>query len=214
MIQPRLRSPRGFSLIELLIIVAILAVLVLLVGPAVQRYLLRSKMRASAENLSRHLQRARLYAISNNVNVLAEVSDAGRSLLIWADVNGPIDGDPPDGVYNPLNDKPRLGTDHVVNRLFLESNVFFGSPNDQATTGLTTIGTRSALMLFPSGSAGATGSFNLGFRINDGDPSGNYLQIFVNPAATAKVALRKWDRTDSAWRAHREGGRPWEWYTP
>lgn len=214
MIQPRLRSPRGFSLIELLIIVAILAVLVLFVGPAVQRYLLRSKMRASAENLSRHLQKARLYSISNNVNVLAEVADGGRSLLIWADVNGPIDGDPPDGVFNPLTNKVRLATDHEVNRLFLEPNVFFGSPDGEATTGLTTIGTRTALLLFPSGAAEATGSFNLGFRINEGDPSGNYLQLFVNPASTAKVALRKWDRENNAWRAHREGGRPWVWYTP
>lgn len=214
MANSRLRSSRGFSLIELLIIVAILAILVLFVGPAVQRYLLRAKMRASADTLSGHLQRARLYAIKNNVNVLAEIADSGRSLLIWADVNGPIDGDPPDGEFNPLTNKVRLATDHVVNRLFLESNVFFGSPDDEPATGLTTIGARSALILFPSGSADQPGSFNLGFRINGGDPSGNFLQVFVSPAATARAVVRKWDRDDNAWRTHREGGRPWVWYTP
>jgi|CXWL01.1.fsa_nt_gi prepilin-type N-terminal cleavage/methylation domain-containing protein len=210
----RLRPERGFSLIELLIIVAVVAILALFVGPAIQRFTLRAKMRSSANTLAVSLQKARLTAIQTNQNVVAEITDDGRALILWADVNGPIDGDRPDLVWNPLAGKNRLETDHVIDRVPLETNVFFGDPNGAPTSGLTAIGIRNALLLFPSGAAANPGSFNLGFRISNGTPSGNYFQIFVSPAATARAVVRKWDPDTSTWRAQREGGRPWTWTTP
>lgn len=210
----RLRRERGFSLVELLLILALISIMALFAVPAVQRFTLRAKMRASAEALAAHIQRARLYAIQNNKNVVGEIVEDGRALLLWADVNGPLEGDPPDLVYNPLEGKTRLATDHVITRVPLDTNVFFGSPAGTATDGFTTLGTRTALLLFPSGSAQDPGSFNLGFRVNGGTTSDNYLQVFVGPAATAHTVVRKWDREASAWRAHREGGQTWTWYSP
>lgn len=210
----RTRCERAFSLLELLIIAALIGIMALFAVPALQRFTQRARMRSSAQALAVHLQKARLTAIQTNQNVVAEISPDGRGLQIWADVNGPIDGDPPDFVFNPLDGKDRLATDHILGLIPLETNVFFGDSASNPTSGLTTLGPRSALLLFPSGSAADTGSFNLGFRVGGGVPSGNFLQIFISPAATARAVVRKWDPDTSTWRAQREGGRAWTWSTP
>lgn len=45
------------------------------------------------------------------------------------------------------------------------------------------------------------------------DVRGNFLEVRVEPRATARVQVRKWDETDSRWYTRAEGGKAWEWKT-
>ncbi len=49
------------------------------------------------------------------------------------------------------------------------------------------------------------------FRFSD--VRGNFLKIQVQPKATARVQVLKWDETDNKWHTRDEGGKAWEWKT-
>ena len=49
------------------------------------------------------------------------------------------------------------------------------------------------------------------FRI--ADIRGNFLEIRVEPKATARVQVRKWDEAEGDWYTRDQGGKAWEWKT-
>ena len=63
------KLPRGFSLIELMVGVSILAILLGVVVPSFQTMLLNTQVRNAAESISNGLQRARGSAVTLNTNV-------------------------------------------------------------------------------------------------------------------------------------------------
>jgi len=75
----RARRPAGFTLVELLVVLGILALLALLAGPVVSRALPGATLKTAASNVADALRRVRSDAI---------VSNAERQLLI--DVEGRI----------------------------------------------------------------------------------------------------------------------------
>lgn len=78
----RLKSgPSGFSLIELLIGIAIMAILAGLAMPSFQAWLQNTQIRNAAESIQNGLQRARAEAVGRNTNV-EFVLGAGSSWVV------------------------------------------------------------------------------------------------------------------------------------
>jgi prepilin-type N-terminal cleavage/methylation domain-containing protein len=61
-------SPRGFSLIEMVVVVAIIMVLAATAVPALSHWLRNYKLRAAASEVAAEIQAAKLLAVKKNVN--------------------------------------------------------------------------------------------------------------------------------------------------
>jgi prepilin-type N-terminal cleavage/methylation domain-containing protein len=68
------RQPRGFTLVELMVVVAILALLLTLVVPIMAGFIASSKIRTAAESYATGLTHARAESIKQNTNVELLVS--------------------------------------------------------------------------------------------------------------------------------------------
>lgn len=110
---------KGFTLVELLVSIAILSILLTQAVPAFQELLEKSKTRVATDNLIKHLNFARIQAINhrefvilcsaNNNQRCARTRDwSGRSLLIFIDKNG-------DNRFKPRDDKLLRITDKMPN---------------------------------------------------------------------------------------------------
>jgi type II secretory pathway pseudopilin PulG len=205
---PRGRD-RGFTLLEALVILAILGIALTVGLPSLTHLISRSKLEAEARETATLLQRARLEAIKRRVQtvVLAD-ADAG-TMTAFADVDGPAVGDPPDLELNPLAGELARDTDYTIRTIGLSARVQMAGPGAQpAIEGFTLdpSGNRVAVFL-PTGAADSVGSLRFA------DAAGaNFLEVRLEPAGTGRVEIRKWNRDRSEWLARREGGIPWTWY--
>jgi prepilin-type N-terminal cleavage/methylation domain-containing protein len=202
---------RGFTLIEALVTLAILAIAMVLGIPALSNLISRSRLQSAAQELAVLTQRARLEAIKRRVQTVVEVDPATGAVFAYADVDGADESDPPDLVFNPVSGALSFDTDYRIGQTEPRNGVEVAAPTGggPAIDGLTPDpgGTRVAVFR-PTGAAEAAGGFRLG------DAAGlNFLEVRIEPAGTGRVELRKWDRDKNEWYAHREGGRPWTWYT-
>jgi prepilin-type N-terminal cleavage/methylation domain-containing protein len=203
------RPQRGFTLAEALVTLAILAIAMALGAPALQRLFLRSSLEATGREMAVLFQRARLEAIKRRVPTVVEVDPSTGSVRAFADVDGPAAADPPDLLFNPVAGELRFDTDYEIGVVRAGSHVSFAAPAGEAVAeGLTAAAGRRVAVFLPTGGVDRAGGFRLG------DPGGrNHLEVRVDPAGTGRIALRKWDRDAQEWYAHREGGRPWIWYS-
>ena len=95
------RKSSGFSLIELMVGIVVMAILVALAMPSFQIMLRNSEVRAAAESITNGLQRARAEAVARNTNVQfvlgaypPDCTVAGSSWTVDY-VNKPVATDPP-----------------------------------------------------------------------------------------------------------------------
>lgn len=194
---------------EALVILAILAIAMALGAPALQRLIVRGSLEATGREMAVLFQRARLEAIKRRVPTVVEVEASTGTVRAFADVDGPAADDPPDLLFNPVAGELRFDTDYVIGAVRAGSSVLFAAPTGEPVVqGLTAAGGGRVAVFLPTGGVDRAGGFRLG------DPGGwNHLEVRVEPAGTGRVALRKWDRDAGEWYAHREGGRPWIWYS-
>ncbi len=88
-------------------------------------------------------------------------------------------------------------------KLPLPQSVNFEAPPSQ--TAIDVPG--SCFVFLPDGSVQQPGALRIA------DVRGNFLEVRVEPRATARVQVRKWDETDSEWYTRNQGGKAWEWKT-
>ncbi len=88
----------------------------------------------------------------------------------------------------------------------LEDSVNFEAPPAEAGDVITGL-TGNCFVFLPDGSVQETGAFRFA------DVRGNFLEVRVQPQATARVQVRKWDETDNKWYTRDQGGKAWEWKT-
>lgn len=185
----RQRSTRGFTLVEALIVLAVVAVITGLGMPALQQMIHRSKIEGIARQTSVMMQAARLEAIKRSRPGLVKIDTATRQIVSFIDENDDAVQDPAEG---------ELGL------LTLPSGVNFSAPPaQQAIDGFESAGTEGWVTFEGDGSVELEGAFRFG------DPRGNFLEVRVAPAATARAEVRKWDGSD--WQAPGEGGQAWQW---
>lgn len=199
------RSTRaGFTLLELLFVLAI-AMLILAIGiPSLLNFLARQKLEGSARAVTTLAQRARQEALTRGVPAVLLVD--GDAVVAFADIHGATPTSPPDGLFNPTAGAPFRSTDYEIGRSALPPTVtLVGPSNSPGVVGLTDVDGTPRAIFDPDGTIRDTGSFHLA------DIRGNYLEVRIAPHATGRVALYKFDEETSAWRANGEGGHSWAW---
>lgn len=204
----------GFTLVELLVVVAVIAILALFTWPSLHRMILKSRLEGYASQVAGLMQQARLEAVKRSRPTVVRLDFANDQVVVFVDVDG-------DGELT-INPSAPLGTAdfELTRRPRPDSLVFAGPANGEE--GADTINGFSArtdeslprqAVFNPDGSIRDTG----GFRI--ADPRGNFLEVRVEPQATARVDLLKFDAgytnpddEDDHWRPQRAGsGETWQW---
>jgi prepilin-type N-terminal cleavage/methylation domain-containing protein len=87
-VSPR-RSPRnGFSLVELVLSLAVLLVITTMAVPVVVRSLQSYQLNSTASQLAGMLKFAKFDAIRQNTTVSCQIAQQGTQWLVWVDSNG------------------------------------------------------------------------------------------------------------------------------
>lgn len=88
----KVRGERGFSMVELLVVMAIIGIMLGVSLPGIIAYFRTAKIRAAQTSVAAQIQAARLKAVAKNVNVGVVFVTADRNTFGW------IVEDPPPGV--------------------------------------------------------------------------------------------------------------------
>jgi len=218
--RKHLKRRGGFTLIEALVVVAIVGIAALILVPALQKFMHRSRMEGFVRQVAQVMNQGRLESIRRGANVIVRIDTTNNDVVAFADVDGVNAGDPPDMLYNPVagvSDPKR--TDYEVSRVHIPGDIQRIAPGTQKTEdGFTTdpTSTTDGIAVFQStGGVIDEGSFRFG------DDLDNYLEVRVAPAATARIALRMWNPSlpanpndpapNNHWYEPGEGGKNWVW---
>jgi prepilin-type N-terminal cleavage/methylation domain-containing protein len=193
------RGPRGFTLIEMLVVLSLMLVLVALGIPALQTALHQSKIRGIVQEVTVLMRQARLDAIKTSAQAVVQIvpstgaGDPGH-VLAFSDRNSdgqlgagePVLGNFPLPTGVVFEDCQKRTDKDSVDRFSPDPN---GGPN---------------MVIFQrDGSISEIG----GFRFND--PYDNCMEVHVEPAATARIEAHKWNGTTYV--PSGDNGKAWTW---
>ena len=201
-------SHRGFTIFELLIVMAIMGVMATLFAPNFLRLVHRAKLTGTAQKLEVTLRSARQAAIRYNVQAVVRINQVNEEIIYFVDVDGVNIGDPPDGVFNPIAGRTHRSTDWEVSRTALPNSVNFEAPPgdpDGIIAFFTPIAGENVAVFRANGSVIDEGAFRLA------DLFDNYLEVRVAPPLTGRVSTRKFSDADAEWHIRNETGKPWKW---
>lgn len=184
-----MKEPResAFTLIELLIILAVISLIAVLTIPALHNYLTQSRVPTMARQTATLLQLARSEAVRRGVPSVVEIVSLGETDVVRAFVDFDDDSeiDPADG-------------DRVLATLHFPRWVRPGGPGGDAgrVDGFDVSAERAVFL--PDGSVRDIGAFR--FRGQPGTAiASQFLEVRISPQATGKVQIRAWSVVDGDW---------------
>ena len=200
----------GFTLLELLITSTTLAVAASMGMPAMLNYMQKAKMEGAAKQAVMLLHSTRLEAITRGAPSVIALDETTGELVAFVDVEGPVEGSLPDGIFNPIAGDAYKYTDYELGRFRLPVGLTFSTPSGDV--GIDSVDGFSNPAPIPAGRA----YFQIdGSVADDGafrfaDERGNFLEARIAAASTGRVELRKWDGV--RWTEQGEGDAgAWAW---
>ena len=198
----------GFTVIEMILVVAIIGIMATIGVPNLLRVIHRAKLEGIARETTVLMQRARSEAVRLNVPTVVRADLTRGEVVAFVDVDGPTILDAPDMLFNPVAGEPHRTTDFELGRFILPNQILFQAPTadpDGPIQGFTAAGGEFVAVFDPNGSIRDIGA------VRFADQRGNFLEVRVTPAATARVQMRKWDSDVSDWQTRNQGDKPWVW---
>lgn len=185
----------GFSLVELVVIIALAAILIFIAVPPLQRFVNRGRLEGATRETAMLMNQARMEAIRRGVPVVVYLDYDTDQVIAFADVNDGVGTLVSNLEYDPGPQSAQGGNDYEIRRLTLPATIAFWGSNDadpegpDAVWGFTDIPviTPNAAVFEPDGSVRDRGAF--GFA----DLHDNFLEVLVSPEATARVAVRMYN---------------------
>ena len=101
MLVSPIRGSRGFTLVEIFIALAIVAMLLMLVAPSMGTWIQNTRLRSAAEALSRGLQTARIEAMKRNALVAFNLTDVNSTAFTVC-------------LYDPVNNVCQAGANNIL----------------------------------------------------------------------------------------------------
>lgn len=186
--------PRGFTLVEVLIALAVIALIATAIVPTIQNLLHRSQILGITRDTAAFMRHARLEAIRGSVTAQVRIDAGTGEIFAFVDDDG-------DNAFDA--GERRLGYRR------LPALVRFAAPGDldgvDSVDGFEVGGDNAWAVFNPDGSAVVAGAF----RFLDG--RGNFIEVRAAPRTTARIELRKYDEGVGAWHGAGEGGSAWSW---
>jgi prepilin-type N-terminal cleavage/methylation domain-containing protein len=193
------RGPRGFTLIEMLVVLALMLVLVALGLPALQTALHQSKIRGIAQEVTVLMRLARIEAVKGPSRAVVQIVPQTAPGVL-GHVRAFVD----------TNSDGRLdATETVLGDFTLSTGVTFvdsaGNVDKASVEGFSTDpdGGPAIAIFQRDGSIEKIGGFRFG------DSNGNLLEVHVEPAATARIQVRKFETAKYV--PGGDNGKAWTW---
>ena len=184
--RPTRKRQAGFTLIESLVVVAVIGILVLISAPAFLKMMNRFKLTGTTRELTSLMQAARQEAIKLNAPAHVNYDATSNSFFAFVDLDRDEVLSTPDRV--------------LAARTIIPRKVEFWGPGDGGANGTNAIAgwdestptARLGPIFNPDGSVDRVGAFRLK------DSNDNFLEIRVHMPATGRMILRKWFPSESA----------------
>jgi prepilin-type N-terminal cleavage/methylation domain-containing protein len=214
----------GFTMVEIMMVLAVIVILAAFGFPALQQMFTRSKLQGSAREIAVHLGSSRVAAMRLSRNVVVKPLFSEKRLVSFVDDNENFIQDLDERELSSLALPGTGGGEHIY---LMGPDGVAASDDDPAESldGLTTIVSGDpdipdvrVAVFEPDGSIRDQG----GFRISDGKSPANMFEVRIEPPATARVEILKYVYGDTrginpgtttppgSWFG--QGGNNWEWY--